>query len=273
MITKNPQYQSERSQPPRFAVPGTFEFDFGNRWKELYQMERVKREQLEQELKDAKERLDNDMELAYQEYQAAMMREDLKRRQEELDRLEASRRERLEMLRRQDERLRNAAITSPASQASVVSGLFPGGFPRMVGISEDLSKHYSPQNVWLQGVMGPGPQQQQHHHQQQQQLQQQFSLPANRQDNAAFGRPQPREDNNLVHGVQKLLQMFQNDSTAGGFGMIPPGVSQTGVGLLGHQPPEGFFGGPNGGGMMDNRQQGRDRDGRGAYDSSRRRHH
>lgn len=38
-------------------------------------MERVKREQLEQELKEARERLENDMELAYQEYQAAMLRE------------------------------------------------------------------------------------------------------------------------------------------------------------------------------------------------------
>jgi len=259
MIAKNPHYHTERSQPPRFAVPGSFEFDFGNRWKELYQVERTRREQLEQELKEQRERLENDMELAYQEYQAAMLREDLKRRQEELERLEASRRERMEMLRRQgEERMRNV-ITAPASQASIVAGLFPGGFPRM----GNVAGHGQHQQ-----------QQQQHHHQHQHQQQQQFPPPGNRQDNMTFGRPQPREDNNLVHGVQKLLQMFQNDSAAAGFGVVPTGVPPPGVGLLGHQPPDAFFGGPgpDGGGVPENRQQhSRDRDGRGNYDSSRRR--
>ena len=65
----------EREQEPRFAAPGTFEFEFGNRWKELFQMEKVRHEQLDQELRDARERLDGDMDLAYQDYQAELMRQ------------------------------------------------------------------------------------------------------------------------------------------------------------------------------------------------------
>lgn len=72
------------------------------------------------------------------------------------------------------------------------------------------------------------------------------------------------EDNNLVHGVQKLLQMFQNDSAgnwmpfedssqinfgpdagflAAGFGVVPTGVPPPGVGLLGHQVRGQLFAG------------------------------
>lgn len=59
---------------------------------------------------------------------------DLKRRQEELERLEAARRERIEAMRRQGEdRMRNV-IAAPVSQATFVAGLFPGGFPRMVDL-------------------------------------------------------------------------------------------------------------------------------------------
>lgn len=48
---------------------------FGQRWKEVFEMEKVKREQLEAELKESRERLESDMELAYQDYQTQLLRE------------------------------------------------------------------------------------------------------------------------------------------------------------------------------------------------------
>ena len=44
------------------AVPGTPEFDFGMRFKELYDNEMRSRDQLDKTLKEAKERLESEME-------------------------------------------------------------------------------------------------------------------------------------------------------------------------------------------------------------------
>ena len=68
-------FQREREKPPRFALRGTFEQDFGQRWKEIYQLEKLKREQLETEFRQQRERLESEMDMAYQDYQTHMMRE------------------------------------------------------------------------------------------------------------------------------------------------------------------------------------------------------
>lgn len=65
----------ERELGPRFPTPNSFEFVYGMKWKELYDMEKLRRTQLEEELKEARRRLESDMELAYQDYQAEMLRE------------------------------------------------------------------------------------------------------------------------------------------------------------------------------------------------------
>lgn len=62
---------------PRFPAPNTFEYAYGMKWKELYEVERQRRKQLDDELKDARRRLEADMELAYQDYQAEMLRQGL----------------------------------------------------------------------------------------------------------------------------------------------------------------------------------------------------
>lgn len=65
----------ERELPPRFAAPRTFEFEFGSRWKQLYDVEKARRAQLEAELLENRKRLDAEMETAYQEYHAQMLRQ------------------------------------------------------------------------------------------------------------------------------------------------------------------------------------------------------
>lgn len=68
-------FYRERELGPRFPQPNTFEFVYGMKWKELYDNERRRREGLESDLKEERKRLEADMELAYQDYQAQMLRE------------------------------------------------------------------------------------------------------------------------------------------------------------------------------------------------------
>uniref|UniRef100_A0A1I8BR12 RRM domain-containing protein n=1 Tax=Meloidogyne hapla TaxID=6305 RepID=A0A1I8BR12_MELHA len=96
MIQKTHQLVKEREVGPRFATMNSFEYMYGRRWKELYEYENKRRVELEAELREQRRNLDADMELAYEDYKADMLREELQRRQEELERLDAARRQREE---------------------------------------------------------------------------------------------------------------------------------------------------------------------------------
>lgn len=65
----------EREQPPRFAQPGTFEFEYSSRWKALDEMEKQQREQVRRNIQEAKEKLEAEMETAKHEHQLMMMRQ------------------------------------------------------------------------------------------------------------------------------------------------------------------------------------------------------
>ncbi|XP_017291827.1 splicing factor, proline- and glutamine-rich isoform X2 [Kryptolebias marmoratus] len=88
LAQKNHKYQAERDQPPRFARPGTFEFEYSKRWKSLDEMEKQQRDQVEKNMREAREKLESEMEDAYHEHQANLLRQELLRRQEELRRME-----------------------------------------------------------------------------------------------------------------------------------------------------------------------------------------
>nr|XP_015204108.1 PREDICTED: splicing factor, proline- and glutamine-rich isoform X3 [Lepisosteus oculatus]XP_015204109.1 PREDICTED: splicing factor, proline- and glutamine-rich isoform X3 [Lepisosteus oculatus] len=88
LAQKNPMYQKEREQPPRFAHPGSFEFEYSQRWKSLDDMEKQQRQQVEKNIREARDKLESEMEDAYHEHQANLLRQDLLRRQEELRRME-----------------------------------------------------------------------------------------------------------------------------------------------------------------------------------------
>ncbi|XP_041462316.1 non-POU domain-containing octamer-binding protein-like isoform X1 [Lytechinus variegatus] len=105
-IMKNREYQREREQPPRFAQPGTFEYEWGQRMKALEEEEKIKRDNLEKNIEESRLKVMDEMEIAKTEHQAILMRQELARRQEELQRLEDQRRE-FEMRRNErDERRR-----------------------------------------------------------------------------------------------------------------------------------------------------------------------
>ncbi|XP_035285078.1 splicing factor, proline- and glutamine-rich isoform X1 [Anguilla anguilla] len=88
LAQKNPKYQKEREQPPRFAHPGSFEFEYSQRWKSLDDMEKQQRQQVEKNIREARDKLEGEMEDAFHEHQANLLRQDLLRRQEELRRME-----------------------------------------------------------------------------------------------------------------------------------------------------------------------------------------
>lgn len=88
LVNKNQQYHKEREQPPRFAQPGTFEYEYAMRWKALMEMEKQQYEMVDRNIKEAHEKLEAEMEAARHEHQVILMRQDLLRRQEELRRME-----------------------------------------------------------------------------------------------------------------------------------------------------------------------------------------
>ncbi|XP_051520504.1 splicing factor, proline- and glutamine-rich-like isoform X3 [Myxocyprinus asiaticus] len=111
LAQKNPNYQKEREQPPRFARPGTFEFEYSQQWKSLDEMEKQQRQQVEKNIHEAREKLETEMDDAYHEHQANLLRQDLLRRQEELRRMEElhsqEMQKRKEMQLRQEEERRS----------------------------------------------------------------------------------------------------------------------------------------------------------------------
>ncbi|XP_051991446.1 paraspeckle component 1-like isoform X7 [Xyrauchen texanus] len=111
LAQKNPNYQKEREQPPRFARPGTFEFEYSQQWKSLDEMDKQQRQQVEKNIHEAREKLETEMEDAYHEHQANLIRQDLLRRQEELRRMEEMHsqemQKRKEMQLRQEEERRS----------------------------------------------------------------------------------------------------------------------------------------------------------------------
>ncbi|XP_074639998.1 protein no-on-transient A-like isoform X2 [Tubulanus polymorphus] len=104
-IQKNSGYSKEREQMPRFANTKSFEYEFGLRWKQLYEMEQKEKERLQKEMEDAVDKLEMEMSNAVHEQQANLLRQELQRLEEQRLAEEMKRRE-MTMRRQEDERIR-----------------------------------------------------------------------------------------------------------------------------------------------------------------------
>nr|XP_039258191.1 paraspeckle component 1-like [Styela clava] len=135
-VNKNQQYFQEREAPPRFAQPGTFEYEFALRWKALDEMERQQQEQLDKSISSAREKLEGEMENAIHEHKTMMMKQDLIRRQEELNRLEEQRQREIER-RKQLEFAREDAhkkeLEDLAKRQEILRAKVEGNFSSMQG--------------------------------------------------------------------------------------------------------------------------------------------
>lgn len=77
-INKNSnEYKEQRDVGPRFAEQGTFEHTFALRWKELYEVEKQKRDRLEQEIQEARNNLQNQIEYSRLEHDTMQLRNKL----------------------------------------------------------------------------------------------------------------------------------------------------------------------------------------------------
>ncbi|CAH1955622.1 unnamed protein product [Acanthoscelides obtectus] len=111
---KSMDYHKEREQGPRFATPGSFENEYGMRWKQLYDLHSQKEEALKKELELEKEKLAAQMEYAKYEHETEVLRDQLRAREmdKERQKIEWERKQRMveeerlrteEQMRRQQE--------------------------------------------------------------------------------------------------------------------------------------------------------------------------
>ncbi|KAM9810676.1 non-POU domain-containing octamer-binding protein-like [Neosynchiropus ocellatus] len=164
LINKNQQFHKEREQPPRFAQPGTFEYEYAMRWKALMEMEKQQYEMVDRNMKEAQEKLEAEMEAARHEHQVMLMRQDLLRRQEELRRMEelhsqevqkrkqAELRQEEERRRREEEmRMRNDEMLKRQQEG------FRGNFPE--NRQQDMRMHMGGHGMAAENapmMTGPG---------------------------------------------------------------------------------------------------------------------
>ena len=110
---KNVLYQREREDKPRFAMPGSTDYQIAMKWKLFLENARSEREMLEERLKAEKNQLENETEnelIRFLEEQDHIRHQEVLRRQEEQRRVEDSRKQdylRQQEMIKQENRRRN----------------------------------------------------------------------------------------------------------------------------------------------------------------------
>lgn len=66
-------FSREREQKPHFSQPGTFEFEYVSRWKALHELDKQQRQLVEKSIREAKEKLEAELESAKNEHQLMLM--------------------------------------------------------------------------------------------------------------------------------------------------------------------------------------------------------
>ena len=80
---RNQEFSKERGVGPRFAPPGSFEFEYAQSWKALYELERQKKEAVDAEMRHEREKLEEQMEYAKFEHETKTLEDQLRQRQAE----------------------------------------------------------------------------------------------------------------------------------------------------------------------------------------------
>uniref|UniRef100_A0A6M2DV18 Putative rna-binding protein p54nrb rrm superfamily n=1 Tax=Xenopsylla cheopis TaxID=163159 RepID=A0A6M2DV18_XENCH len=86
MLKKNPDFFKARQAGPRFADIGSFEHEYGTRWKQLHELYKQKSDALKREMLMEEEKLEAQMEFARYEHETEMLREELRLREQDRDR-------------------------------------------------------------------------------------------------------------------------------------------------------------------------------------------
>ncbi|XP_045115494.1 hrp65 protein-like isoform X1 [Portunus trituberculatus] len=80
---KNDQYKQERKEGPRFADRDSFEYEYGVRWKRLYEMYKEKKLLLESDLQAEVEQLERRLAIVKHEHETEKLRQELLAREQE----------------------------------------------------------------------------------------------------------------------------------------------------------------------------------------------
>lgn len=72
---KNSEFMKARDVGPRFAQPGSFEHEYGTRWKQLHELYKQKEDALKREMAMEEEKLEAQMEFARYEHETELLRD------------------------------------------------------------------------------------------------------------------------------------------------------------------------------------------------------
>lgn len=76
-VQRNDGFRQDREKEPRFAPPGSFEFEFGNKYRQIDEMEKEKIERVKHDMDLERQRLSEEMETAVFDFQAEQIRQGL----------------------------------------------------------------------------------------------------------------------------------------------------------------------------------------------------
>lgn len=86
---KIPEFMKLRQQGPHFADQGSFEHEYGQRWKQMHDLFKQKADALKREMEMEEEKLEAQMEYARYEHETEQLREQLRMREQDSDRQKA----------------------------------------------------------------------------------------------------------------------------------------------------------------------------------------
>ncbi|CAH1723772.1 unnamed protein product [Chironomus riparius] len=86
LMRKSNDYYKARQNGPRFAELGSFEHEFGTKWKQMYDMYKQKHDALKREMQLEEEKLEAQMEYAKFEHETESLREQLRKREQDRER-------------------------------------------------------------------------------------------------------------------------------------------------------------------------------------------
>ncbi|XP_030762505.1 hrp65 protein-like isoform X1 [Sitophilus oryzae] len=132
---KHHEFMSERERPPRLAHPNSFEYEYGQKWKVLYEHHQQKEDALKKELQLEKEKLVAQMAYAKYEHETEMLRNQLRAR--ELDKERQKKEWEMKERMVEEERLRQEELMR-RSQADMVSN------------QDDIRRRQQENNLFMQ---------------------------------------------------------------------------------------------------------------------------
>ncbi|XP_066155503.1 hrp65 protein-like isoform X1 [Euwallacea fornicatus] len=136
---KHPEFLKEREHPPRLAHLNSFEFEYGQRWKALFELHQQKEEALKKELQLEKEKLIAQMEYAKYEHETELLRNQLRAR--ELDKERQKREWEMKERMAEEERVRQEDVMRRQQEELEA---------RMMASQEDMRRRQQENNLFLQ---------------------------------------------------------------------------------------------------------------------------